>query len=385
MFKTSLRLVTVAVIAFTWLQGQQLTASTVAVGAPTCQPTLTHFTTIQAAVSAVPAGSTVLVCPGTYPEQVVISQPLTLKGVTDGVGDAAVITVPAGGLVQNANSTTIGPVAAQLLVQNTVLVTVQNLTIDGAGSGCVSGANRVFALEFYFVGVPSDGYAGGKIQNVVVRNELGTCTIGDGIEIDNSFMTVSSNEIHDIDITPIGVVNGQVNITSNNIQNSLNGIVLVGGSTASTIVSNNVISNLTPNFGFTQVGLWVNGGAATVKGNTVANAPGAYGIYLPSTGTGTVVSGNKVNAFGSGFGIYLTGASNTFVQSNTISSTSSDAIVDVFSGGGNNISKNIVSEAAFGIFELSTSTDTLTPNSFFNVVVTIDPNNFNNSPNTSAY
>ena len=383
MFRTTLRVVTVAVIAFTWLQGQQLTASTVAVGAITCQSTLTHFATIQAAVSAVPAGSTVLVCPGTYPEQVVISQPLNLKGVTDGTGDAAVITVPAGGLVQNATSTIVGPVAAQLLVQNTVLVTVQNLTIDGTGSGCVSGANRVFGLEFYFVGVPSDGYAGGKIQNVVVRNENGTCTIGDGIEIDNSYMTVSSNEVHDIDITPIGVVNGEVNITGNNTQNALNGIVLSGGTGANTVVSNNTISNLTQNFGFTQVGLWVNGNSATVKGNTVANAAGGYGIFLPSTSSGTTVNGNKVNiAF---YGVYLTGASGTSVQSNTVSNISSDGIVDVFSAGGNNITKNTISEAPFGIFELNTDGDTLTPNSFFNVVVTIDPNNFNNSPNVSPY
>ena len=38
------------------------------------------FKTIQSAVNAAPAGGTVVVCPGTYHEQVVISKPLTLKG-----------------------------------------------------------------------------------------------------------------------------------------------------------------------------------------------------------------------------------------------------------------------------------------------------------------
>ena len=38
------------------------------------------FKTIQSAVNAAPAGSTVVVCPGTYHEQVVIAQPLTLTG-----------------------------------------------------------------------------------------------------------------------------------------------------------------------------------------------------------------------------------------------------------------------------------------------------------------
>ena len=49
----------------------------------TCRPRLRSFTTIQAAVSGVPAGSTVLVCPGTYPEQVTITQPLSLQGIAD--------------------------------------------------------------------------------------------------------------------------------------------------------------------------------------------------------------------------------------------------------------------------------------------------------------
>lgn len=100
----------IAVIFIVGLCGQSLLAASVAVGPSTCQPGLVHFATIQAAVSAVPFGATVLVCPGTYAEQVMITQPLTLKGVTDGVSGAAIIAVPAGGLVLNANSPTIlGP------------------------------------------------------------------------------------------------------------------------------------------------------------------------------------------------------------------------------------------------------------------------------------
>jgi pectin methylesterase-like acyl-CoA thioesterase len=38
------------------------------------------FKTIHSAVNAAPAGGTVVVCPGTYHEQVVISKPLTLTG-----------------------------------------------------------------------------------------------------------------------------------------------------------------------------------------------------------------------------------------------------------------------------------------------------------------
>ncbi len=49
-------------------------------------------------LAAVPSGSMVEVCPGTYPEQVVISKPLTLEGITIGNADQAVITVPNIGL-----------------------------------------------------------------------------------------------------------------------------------------------------------------------------------------------------------------------------------------------------------------------------------------------
>jgi pectin methylesterase-like acyl-CoA thioesterase len=46
----------------------------------TCQPKLQQFPTIMAAVGAVPSSSTVLVCPGTYPEQINLYQPVTLQG-----------------------------------------------------------------------------------------------------------------------------------------------------------------------------------------------------------------------------------------------------------------------------------------------------------------
>ncbi len=94
----------IAVVFLAGLRAQTLFAASVAVGPNTCQPSLVHFATIQAAVSAVPFGATVLVCPGTYPEQVTITQPLTLKGVTDGVSGAAIITVPAGWMAREVAS-----------------------------------------------------------------------------------------------------------------------------------------------------------------------------------------------------------------------------------------------------------------------------------------
>src|SRR5579864_1993608 len=94
---------------------QTAVATTLAVGR--CRPMLTSFTTIQAAVLASAVGGTVEVCPGTYREQVTISAPLTLEGVSFGSAARAVIAVPATGMVVNTTSLFGGlPVAAQVLV-----------------------------------------------------------------------------------------------------------------------------------------------------------------------------------------------------------------------------------------------------------------------------
>src|SRR5882762_7164364 len=69
--------------------GGHLMGVTVKVG--TCRSGIVTFSTIQSAVNASPAGATVLVCPGAYPEQVVINKALTLRGVQSGTLGAAVI------------------------------------------------------------------------------------------------------------------------------------------------------------------------------------------------------------------------------------------------------------------------------------------------------
>ena len=109
------------------------------------------YSTIQSAVSAAPPGGTVLVCPGTYPEQVEITQPLTLKGVQVGGKDAAVITSPSGGVVTNTSLLRTGtPAAAQVLVQNTTEVNITNLTMDGTGNKIPSCGTSVSFIGIYY-------------------------------------------------------------------------------------------------------------------------------------------------------------------------------------------------------------------------------------------
>ena len=87
-----------ALMALAALSKQAFASSSATVGL--CAGPGNHYTTIQTAVNA-PGVTTVEVCPGTYPEQVTITQNLTLKGIASGTSDAAVVVVPAGGLVTN--------------------------------------------------------------------------------------------------------------------------------------------------------------------------------------------------------------------------------------------------------------------------------------------
>jgi len=98
------------------------------------------YPTISAAVAAATAGSVIDVCPGTYPEQVFITQSLTLQGITSGGGDRARITVPASITVGAPNWTFvpdpdyINKVAPQIFVNSpSGPVKINNLTIDGSG------------------------------------------------------------------------------------------------------------------------------------------------------------------------------------------------------------------------------------------------------------
>src|SRR5580765_4576213 len=150
-----------AVVALTGLHARSAEAATIyrAVGSCTTSPVIPasrHYSTIQAAVDASVASgqaAIILVCPGTYREQVVIAgnddfNPIiTLKGY----GAGAIIAPPAGGLVANydttiplfngggpADANSNGHMAVMLLVRDTAGVNVSNIAVDGTGAACAS-------------------------------------------------------------------------------------------------------------------------------------------------------------------------------------------------------------------------------------------------------
>src|SRR5947199_7159063 len=126
------------------LMATPLYAATVAVG--TCMPGRVSFDSITDAVEGVPPGSTILVCPGIYREQVVITKSMTIKGAASGNSAYPVIALPAGGPVANAAALSAGTsfffagqlFAAQVFVQTGVDVIITDLSIDAAGASMAS-------------------------------------------------------------------------------------------------------------------------------------------------------------------------------------------------------------------------------------------------------
>ena len=363
MSKKKGRIVTIAFVLAAGLLGQNLFATTkVVVGPSTCMPAYPHYPDIQTAVNSVPFNTTVMVCPGTYPQQVIISQPITLQGVTDGTGNSAVITVPGGGLVQNGTSASFGPVAVQLLVQNTIGVTIKNLTVDGSGGTCPAGSNRNVGIGVFNVGTANDGTAAALIQNVIVRNEQ-VC-FGDGILADTSYITITGNEIHDINQTAIDAYSAKYSITKNSIQRAHTyGIVILNNATGS-VVSGNNVSN-----GWNGI-LSEGPNSATITNNNLLNNT-QVGVWT-SFAYHQIVTQNVVS--NSWWPVVVQGGWLNTVQNNNISDALYDGILDYSSFGGNNITRNTVNEAQFGIFaDTSTSGDILVPNTFDGTVTTIDP------------
>jgi hypothetical protein len=139
-----------------------------------------QYTSIQTAVNAAPAGATINVCPGTYPETVRIAKPLTVRGIR--VGNENLILInPVIGAGNTSSLSSGGPVAAIVLVEKTSNVTLDDLTVDGAnntlGSTC---GGPDFVGIFY-------RNASGRVTNSAVRNirlfpdtALG-CQVGVGI------------------------------------------------------------------------------------------------------------------------------------------------------------------------------------------------------------
>ena len=376
------------VVTATFLHAEGVLAKTVVVikpGSVNCYPSVTSapFATIQAAIDSLPVAATathkVVVCPGTYDEQIRITKNVTVTGVLrDGTDPAEVqgnsaevkIIPPAGGLVLLQPNDT---VAAQVLVQGVADVNLTNLMIEGeTGIGCPTSNDvpvRTAGIALQNVGVVNTNLRG-TVKQVVVHNMIGMCNdarsfSADGILAENSWFTLDSNSLSNVDLAPIHQIGGIGKIMNNWLNLGFNGI-LISDVSATTIPGNTgttVSSNIVTSF---SVGVYVDESShVLVSQNILTNWTGDAIAVVGLGATDNVISANKV--IDAWHGIYLNlGAARNMVKNNIIIRAVKAGIVDTFSGGGNVITGNTISQTLFGIWTNLPADDVINPNIFYN-------------------
>jgi len=292
-----------------------LASSTVTYAVGACGLTgITSYSSITLALAAIPAPDVIKVCPGTHREQVVITTPVTLEGVSSEGEGQAVIAVPSGGLalntVYNGPVANNGPAAAQIFVDNASgPVNITNITVDGDGNG-VSGFPALAVIGVFYLN------SSGTLFQIEARYQTGT---GQGIgvllqngSIDES-VTVENSNMHDFD---------------------LDGIVLGSdtGTLTATVKDNTVIVESTA-----YEGLFLSGPVSfTASGNFIDG--GAFGIDTYSPGS---ISGNTITNSGKGTGIVIEPGTQVSVTSNKIYDTQTG--ISLF--GPVSVQSNIITQA----------------------------------------
>jgi hypothetical protein len=300
---------------------QELDAATVTYIVGTCKAG-TRFTTIQSALNAKPAPNMVQVCPGTYAEQITITEPVTIQGLSIDNTSVVRITPPAAGLATNATINAGDPAAAQIFVKNaTGAVNLTNILVDGSNNQVMQGT---FLLGVFYQHSP------GTLNHVVTFAQQGGSG-GWGIYVEGG----TSNPI---------VVVENCNVTFFDF----GGIYVVGpnGPTA-----NAGQEHPTSDVTASQV-------TATVENNYLfAGGSAEHDIYLGSSTTPTAL-GNIV--IGGGFGIQVDSAAG-MIATNTIEGT--DVGIEVQGDGASVKNNKIFAAATFGILvDVNLKTSQITDN-----------------------
>jgi hypothetical protein len=338
------------------------------------------------------AGSTINVCPGTYPEQVKIPISLTLRGFASGNSSAAVITSPSGGLVENATSLSGGGIEAQIYVETGATVKIQGLTIDAANSNLDSLACGGDPVGIYFQNA-SGTITLNSVLNDVLSPTYNGCQSGLGIFVESSG-------------------NNAVSITYNNVENyQKNGITVNGNDSAgmTTTISSNTVIGQGPTTGAAENSIQLAFGATgTISYNTVGSdvwAPDVYGdtgdaaagILVYASPNVIIKSNNVTNTQ---FGIAAVSgpdgiADGAQVTINTVSTTHLYDGIDLCSNNntatgnkingsdeagihlddtctglstGNKVTGNTINSACVGVLVGPTSSGTTSPNTYYNTI-----------------
>ena len=277
------------------------------------------YSTISAALAASPAPDVVEVCPGTYPEQIEITNPVTLEGISTSTSDQVFIAVPSSGLSTSDACYLVNATQNQVCVAYAGTVNLTNITVDGGSTNPYGG---IFYLE-----------TSGTLNHVEVRFQV------EAIQTSDDFFktfTVANSNIHSFKAEGIDTDAGTLNITGNTFAaepGAIAGIFSWGGQSA-TITRNVIYGPATPANGSCSFG----------------GEPGCYGIQLFEVSLAGSIANNKITGVGNGAGIYLgNGGSPMSVTSNEIFDIAGDGIQIDGGGPGWTVKDNIITQVQNGI------------------------------------
>jgi hypothetical protein len=299
-----------------------------------CVPHTAGFTTIMGALTWAPPPTLVRVCPGTYNEQIEITKPVTLEGISNGTSTQ--VTIAPQGFLDNAVSLATGQELAAVVFVNGAAgpVNISNVTVDGSGVGNLDPGSVSVGVLYQ--------NAPGSVKGVTVRNFLENAQLnirGSGIWLEGGAstpeVTVESCSIHDFDeVAVYAALQLNLTATQNDIHNPLPvplnsqefGFFLTQGLVTTTISENTIQgvqagidegSNLTGTISHNtvigaQLGISVYDDGFSVTGNEII---GTYqGIQI-----GSAVSPIKGNTItGARFGIDFECNANPNVYGNTL-------------------------------------------------------------------
>jgi hypothetical protein len=365
--KTMLRIKSLLLLsALLFAANLPLTAATVTYGVGACgQVGITSFSTISAALAATPAPSVIKVCPGTYPEQIVITIPVTIEGVLINGAGLANITVPAGGLLSNASDEFGDPVFAQVWVDNASgPVNISNIAVSASDNGVGNSGENDSTIAGVFYENTS-----GTLNNLEARFQEGNGS-GVGIWVEggsaNPTVTIENSNTHSFDQSGIMADSGTDTLTVKIENNSIIGVSV--GNVGSLCVVGQVSLTASGNFVSSPTGIFIGDGqgildttgapTGSVSNNTVTE--GAYGIVVGQSSELSVTS-NKIYEI-SGPGIQL--LSPVTVQHNLISQATNG--IDFQCTVDNNVSLNTLTAIhSDGLINVPTSVTST--NAYFNV------------------
>jgi hypothetical protein len=340
-----------------------LASATVTYAVGTCQPRLPSFSTIQSALTATPLPNVVKVCPGTYPEQLVITIPVTLEGISAGNATGATISVPASGLSVNVTNALYGNAAAQVLVQNAGgEVNLSNLTVDGTGNKV--GTNASVVGVYY-------ANSSGTMDHLTLQNQNGN-ELGVGVWLEgdgaNPSVTLEKSNLRGFDYSG---VDAETNSSSSGLTATIEGNYFTAsfptypvqaaigiGSGVKALVSGNLISP-----GFT-VGVG-GGNEGSIFENTITGANTGIWTHGASVTSNTIYNSGTLDRDPPSAAIWV-GSSVATVTGNIIRQTGSYGnAIDFDCVAGSNVHSNTIQGAPTAL--LNVPPGTATPNTFYNV------------------